>query len=93
MTPLMASKLLILDEPTIGQDGRFRGILAHVLSDLEYRGFTIIIVTHDLNFAKATTDRWIVMLDGMVVGDGLPDDLLNDMRLKYIGALGIANMD
>jgi ABC-type polar amino acid transport system ATPase subunit len=65
----------------------------HVLSDLEDRGFTIIIVTHDLEFAKATTDRWIVMLDGKVVGDGLPDDLLNEKRLKRMGALGRAKMD
>ncbi len=90
---VMAPKLLILDEPTIGQDGRFRETLARVLSDLEDRGFTIIIVTHDLEFAKATTDRWIVMLDGKVVGDGLPDDLLDDMRLKHMGALGWVNND
>jgi energy-coupling factor transport system ATP-binding protein len=90
---VMAPKLLILDEPTVGQDGRFREKLAHVLSDLEDRGFTIIIVTHDLEFAKATTDRWIVMLDGRVVGDGLPDDIFDDMRLKHMGALGWVNMD
>jgi energy-coupling factor transport system ATP-binding protein len=90
---VMAPKLLILDEPTIGQDGRFREILAHVLSDLEDRGFTIIIVTHDLDFAKAATDRWIVLLDGKVVGDGLPEDLLSDKRLKHIGALGRACID
>jgi energy-coupling factor transporter ATP-binding protein EcfA2 len=90
---VMAPKLLILDEPTIGQDGRFRETLSHVLSDLEDRGFTIIIVTHDLEFAKATTDRWIVMHDGRVVGDGLPDDLLDDIRLKHMGALGWADND
>jgi energy-coupling factor transport system ATP-binding protein len=90
---VMAPKLLILDEPTIGQDGRFREILAQVLSDLEDRGFTIIIVTHDLDFAKATTDRWIVMLDGRVVGDGRPDELLNDKQLKRTGALGRVDMD
>ena len=90
---VMGPKLLVLDEPTVGQDGRFREALARILTDLEDRGFTIIIVTHDLDFARATTDRWIVMLDGNVVGDGAPEDLVNDARLKQMGALGWANMN
>ncbi len=85
---VMGPKLLVLDEPTIGQDGPFRETLARVLIDVEDKGFTIIIVTHDLDFAKATTDRWIVMLDGKVVGDGSPQNLQNDARLIDMGALG-----
>lgn len=84
---VMGPKILVLDEPTIGQDGRFRETLARVLADLENRGFTIIIVTHDLDFAHATTDRWIVMLEGRVIADGSPHNLLNDVRLKCMGAL------
>ncbi len=84
---VMEPKILILDEPTVGQDGRFRETLARVLEELEDRGFTIIIVTHDLDFAIATTDRWIVMLEGRVVADGSPRDLINDARLQNIDAL------
>ena len=83
----MRPKLLILDEPTVGQDGRFKETLALLLSTLEDRGFTTIVVTHDLNFARATADRWIVLIDGRVVGDGSPQDLWHDERLIRLGAL------
>jgi energy-coupling factor transport system ATP-binding protein len=84
----MQPKLLVLDEPTAGQDGHFRGALAMLLAALEDRGFTIIIVTHDLRFAQATADRWIVLLDGRVAADGSPEDLLGDEQLMRLGALG-----
>lgn len=88
---VMEPKIFILDEPTVGQDGRFRETLARVLSELENRGFTLVIVTHDLEFAIATTDRWIIMLQGRVVADGSPQVLINDARLQSMGALGAAS--
>lgn len=83
----MRPQLLIIDEPTVGQDGRFREVLAGLLNELEDRGFTTLIVTHDLDFARATADRWIVLHDGMVVGDGAPDDLWRDEDLIQLGAV------
>jgi energy-coupling factor transport system ATP-binding protein len=80
-------KLLVLDEPTSGQDGRFREALATLMAKLKNRGFTIVIATHDLDFAQATADRWIVLHDGRVVGDGAPEDLRGDERLLQLGAL------
>ncbi|MBW1888688.1 MAG: hypothetical protein JRI52_10130 [Deltaproteobacteria bacterium] len=79
--------LLVLDEPTIGQDGRFKKALVSFLAALEDHGLTTLIVTHDLNFAQATADRWIVLLDGRVVGDGSPQELLSDEELIRMGAL------
>ena len=83
----MRPTLLVLDEPTIGQDGRFKKALVSVLAALEDHGLTTLIVTHDLNFAQATADRWIVLLDGRVVGDGSPQELLSDEKLIRMGAL------
>ena len=80
-------KLLVLDEPTSGQDGRFREALATLMAELKNRGFTIVIATHDLEFAQAVADRWIVLHDGRVVGDGFPQDLRSDERLMRLGAL------
>ena len=83
----MRPQLLVLDEPTSGQDGRFRETLASVFGKLEDRGFTILIATHDLDFAKATADRWIVLHEGRVVADGSPQNLLADDRLIRLVAL------
>lgn len=80
-------KLLVLDEPTSGQDGRFREALATLMAELKNRGFTIVIATHDLEFAQAVADRWIVLHEGRVVGDGAPEDLRGDKRLVQLGAL------
>ena len=79
--------LLVLDEPTSGQDGRFREALATLMAELKNRGFTIVIATHDLEFAQAVADRWIVLHDGRIVGDGAPEDLRGDKRLVQLGAL------
>ncbi len=83
----MRPQLLVLDEPTSGQDGRFRETLAVLMGELEDRGFTILIATHDLDFAKATADRWVVLHGGRVVADGSPQNLLADDQLIRLGAL------
>jgi energy-coupling factor transporter ATP-binding protein EcfA2 len=80
-------KLLVLDEPTSGQDGRFREALARLVAELKNRGFTIVIATHDLDFAQATASRWIVLHEGRVVADGAPEDLRADKHLVQLGAL------
>lgn len=74
----MQPQILIIDEPTVGQDGRFREVLAGLMAALEDRGFTTLIVTHDLDFAQATADRWIVLHEGRIVTDGSPQDHLCD---------------
>ena len=77
-------KLVVLDEPTAGQDGRSLEKLAAFLTRLSREGVAILVVTHDLGFARATTDRWIVMDSGRIVADGAPEeiDLLNQPRSR-----------
>jgi energy-coupling factor transport system ATP-binding protein len=83
----MRPQFLVLDEPTSGQDGRFREMLAILLGKLKDQGFTVLIATHDLDFAQATADRWVILYRGRVVADGLPQSLLGDERLIRMGAL------
>lgn len=83
----MRPKVIVLDEPTAGQDGRFLESLAGLLFSLAEHGFTIVIVTHDLEFAQAVADRWVVLHRGEVVGDGSPLDLLCDEKLIQMGAI------
>ena len=74
----MGPKLLVLDEPTVGQDGRFLEALAGCLLSLRETGVTIVVVTHDLEFALATASRWVVVHGGRVVGTGTPRELARE---------------
>ena len=83
----MGPKLLVLDEPTVGQDGRFLEALAGRILSLREKGMTIVVVTHDLEFALATASRWVVVHEGRVVGTGAPRELARDESLMRMGAL------
>ena len=83
----MGPRLLVLDEPTVGQDGRFLEALSGLLLSLREKGVTIVVVTHDLAFAHATADRWVVVHGGRVVGMGTPRELAQDESLIRMGAL------
>jgi energy-coupling factor transport system ATP-binding protein len=63
-------KVLVLDEPTIGQDGRFLTELASLLLRLRESGIGIVVVTHDLLFAEAVCDRWIWVEGGLIKEEG-----------------------
>jgi energy-coupling factor transporter ATP-binding protein EcfA2 len=83
----MNPEVLVLDEPTSGQDVLFREALATLLAELENLDFTLLIATHDLEFARAVTDRWIVLHEGRVVAEGSPEALWGDEGLVHLGAL------
>jgi energy-coupling factor transport system ATP-binding protein len=66
----MRPDILVLDEPTAGQDGRFKQIMADMIIRSENSDTVTVIITHDLDFARAVADRWIVLHDGQVAADG-----------------------
>ncbi len=84
----MRPKLLVIDEPTTGQDGHFKETLVYLLAELEERGFATLIVTHDLGFAQAVSDRWMILHKGNLVAQGTPNELLQNDHLIQLGALG-----
>ena len=84
----MDPRILVIDEPTVGQDGRFLEAIAGVITSLREKGYTVLLVTHDLEFAFATSDRWVVLHEGRKVGDGKPAALIKDRELIRMGALG-----
>ena len=83
----MGPNLLVLDEPTVGQDGRFLEVLAECLLSLGEKGVSIVVVTHDLEFALAAASRWVVVYGGRVVGTGDPRELARDESLIRMGAI------
>jgi energy-coupling factor transport system ATP-binding protein len=71
-------ELVVLDEPTAGQDEPFRRELAVLMKELRAEGRTVVIVTHDLEFAAQHADRWVVLAEGRVVADGSPNTVMAD---------------
>lgn len=73
-------ELVVLDEPTAGQDELFRRELARFITELQREGRTVVLVTHDLEFAAEHANRWIAMADGRIVSDGPPDAVMADSK-------------
>ncbi len=65
-------RLLLLDEPTKGVDAAAKGKLIGILKELKARGLTIVIVTHDVEFAALCADRCAMFFRGSVVSTGAP---------------------
>ncbi|MBP2656423.1 MAG: Fe(3+)-transporting ATPase [Firmicutes bacterium] len=66
----MAPRLLILDEPTSGQDQQDKALFLTLLDHLHQKGLAIILITHDMNILAEKVARTIVMCDGTKVYDG-----------------------
>jgi polar amino acid transport system ATP-binding protein len=72
----MEPKLMLFDEPTSALDAELVGEVLAVMRDLATTGMTMVIVTHELNFAREVADRVIFMADGCVVESGTPQKVL-----------------
>lgn len=77
----MQPEMLILDEPTSGQDAREREKLLNLLVDLNAQGMTIILITHDMDILVRYVPRVIVMAEGSKVFDGQVSELFAGGRL------------
>jgi polar amino acid transport system ATP-binding protein len=74
----MKPKVLLFDEPTSALDPEVVGEVLTVMRDLAAAGSTMIVVTHEMNFAREVADRVIFMADGAIVESGAPADVLGN---------------
>src|SRR6185436_16130505 len=74
----MEPKVLLFDEPTSALDPELIGEVLVVMEDLAHGGTTMIVVTHEMHFAREAADRVIFMEDGVVLEEGPPEQVLND---------------
>lgn len=77
----MKAKVMIFDEPMAALDHINADSVEKILNRLHNDGTTLIVATHDADFAYRFADRIIVFLDGEVVADGDPEDLFSDGRM------------
>ena len=71
-------ELLILDEPTAGQDFRHYTEIMEFLNTLNDRGVTVLMITHDMHLMLEYCRRAVVFADGAVIADASPADILTD---------------
>jgi polar amino acid transport system ATP-binding protein len=74
----MEPKVLLFDEPTSALDPELIGEVLRVMEDLAHGGTTMIVVTHEMHFAREAADRVVFMEDGLVVEEGPPEQILDD---------------
>lgn len=71
----MEPDIMLFDEPTSALDPELIGEVLQVIKQLALEHMTMIIVTHEMNFAREISDRIIFMDDGEIIVDGKPDDI------------------
>ncbi|MBF0786819.1 MULTISPECIES: amino acid ABC transporter ATP-binding protein [unclassified Streptococcus] len=76
----MAPDVLLFDEPTSALDPEMVGEVLAVMQDLAKTGMTMVIVTHEMGFAREVADRVIFMDGGVIVEDGTPQQVFEETR-------------
>ena len=74
----MNPKVILFDEPTSALDPELVGEVLDVIKSLADEGITMIIVTHEIEFAKNAADRVIFMDGGSIIEDGTPFEVLDN---------------
>jgi ABC-type polar amino acid transport system ATPase subunit len=74
----MEPKVLLFDEPTSALDPELIGEVLNVMEELAHEGTTMIVVTHEMHFAREAADRVLFMEDGVILEQGPPEQVLND---------------
>ena len=76
----MKPKILFFDEPTSALDPELTGEILRVIKDLAAQNITMVIVTHEIEFASAVSDKIIFMDKGIVAEEGTPDEVLKNPK-------------
>lgn len=79
--------IIILDEPTAGQDLRHYTEMMEFLKELNEAGKTIIIITHDMHLMTEYTNRSLVLSHGTIIADDTPVNILADAKIRESAAL------
>jgi len=74
----MDPKIILFDEPTSALDPELVHEVLEIMVQLAREGMTMVVVTHEMNFARNVSDRVLFMENGRIVKDGTPEQLFND---------------
>ena len=76
----MNPEVLLFDEPTSALDPEMVGEVLSVMKDLAKEGMTMVVVTHEMGFAREVGDRIIFMDNGNIVEQGTPDEIFSNPK-------------
>jgi polar amino acid transport system ATP-binding protein len=76
----MRPKLMLFDEPTSALDPELVGEVLDVMRKLAETGMTMLVVTHELGFAREVADKLIFMDEGKVIEEGAPREVISQPR-------------
>ena len=78
-------EVIYFDEPTSALDPELIGEVLNVMKDLANSGITMVVVTHEMNFARNVSTKVVLMEDGMIIKEGNPKEFFDnqdDERIK-----------
>ena len=76
----MEPKLMLFDEPTSALDPELIGEVLNVMKKVAMEGMTMLVVTHEMAFAREVADRVVVMADGQIIEQATPDELFDSPK-------------
>ncbi|OIQ68202.1 glutamine transport ATP-binding protein GlnQ [mine drainage metagenome] len=76
----MQPKLMLFDEPTSALDPELVGEVLEVMKSLASEGMTMVVVTHEMGFAREAADRVVMMDQGLIIEEGTPEQFFNSPR-------------
>jgi ABC-type polar amino acid transport system ATPase subunit len=76
----MQPRALLFDEPTSSLDPELVGEVLKVMRDLAYEGSTMVVVTHEMQFARDVSDRVVFISDGVIVEQGDPEEIFTQPK-------------
>ena len=79
-------KILFFDEPTSALDPELTGEILKVIRELAKTNMTMVIVTHEMNFAKEVSDYIVFMDDGVIAEEGKAEELINNPKTERLQA-------
>ena len=94
---VLGAEIILLDEPTAGQDQKNYTEIMEFLEELHQKGHTIVMITHDMQLMLDYSDRAVVVMDGQVLADLTPAELLTQpeilrrANLKETSIFALAN--
>ena len=74
---MMEPEVMLFDEPTSALDPEMVGEVLEVMKELAQEGMTMVVVTHEMGFAREVGSRVLFMADGKLLEEGSPDDIFN----------------
>ena len=88
----MNPKILFFDEPTSALDPELTWEILKVIKDLAAEHMTMVIVTHEMNFAKNVSDQVIFMDKGLIAEQGSPEEVFSSQNVRmqeFLGKLSV----